>query len=174
MVLGLVLVFVQAGLDPPPSVRLMDVPKVPGYEGMSRAELRSEYQALGTRRPGIVLPIIGSILGAGGAATSAGLFWVVFSTPYGLPVYGAVAFIAAFVVSLAVLVASFALYIRNRPQRAALGAQMEQIEDAFRAGRCRSEPGDKPCENDPQHKPDRFVPQVSAPTSSPSLVIARF
>jgi hypothetical protein len=147
------------------------------YELMSRAELQSAYDDLEAKRPGIGLPLTGILVGAAGVVISFVVFWVNFTTPYGLAVYSAVTLMGAFLVSAAMIIGSIALWSHRRPERDAIGRHLQEIEDAYREGRCRSVAGQRPCAKDPSGPPptrDGFVPQVSAPGPVPSLVVARF
>jgi hypothetical protein len=174
-----VLALLQAGSDTH-GVRLIeDLPAAPSYEQMSRLQQRAEYRSLDEQRPGLALPVLGITLGAVGAFTSSIVFWSMFTTPYGLAVYAAVLLIAAAIVSVAMIVGGIALNVHNQPQRDALGEKLHKLEDAYRQGRCRTEPGLPPCSKDPYGPPQTvpsngFVPQVSAPAPEPSLVVARF
>ncbi len=167
----LTLVLLASLLDPTPRhARLVaDV----RYESMTRAELQAEYDALEARRPGLALPISLIGLGLAGGVVSAVAFWIPFSTPFGLGVYSAAILIAAFVVSVAIVATGIALWARRKPERDAIGAELQRIEDAYREGRCRNVDGQRPCEKDPSTAPG-FPPQVEVPGPQPALVLAAF
>lgn len=143
------------------------------YETMTRAELQAEYDALEARRPGLFVPLSLIGLGLAGGVISAVAFWIPFSTPYGLAVYSAAILIAAFVVSIAMVATGTALWVRRKPERDAIGAELERLEDAYREGRCRNVEGQRPCEKDPNTGPS-FPPQVEAPGPGPGWVLAVF
>jgi hypothetical protein len=112
-----------------------------------------------------------------GSLISAGVFWSMFTTPFGIAVYAAVLLIAAGIVSLGLAAGSIALYALRKPERDTIGSQMQELEKAYREGRCRTEPGLPPCPKDPYAPPvlpGTFVPQVRSEDPLPSLVIARF
>ena len=150
------------------------------YAHMTRREQKAIYEEISAKRPGIALPLVLILTGGLGAIISAVAFWVPFSTVFGVAVYAGAIMITAFTVSLLMVATGVALYAVRRPQREELGQELDVIEQHFNSGTCLSVPGERPCRNDPrgpqprEREAPRYVPQVSVPGPSPSLVIATF
>lgn len=172
----------------PRSVRLVadEVVSAASYESMSREELQLAYDAIEAKRPGTLVP---AMLGFGGGIAAVTLTIALFgamSGPFGIAVYLAVILTVGIVVSLGLAALGIVLYVRNGPARAAAKQQLDLIEAAYRDGRCRNEPEQRPCLNDPKGPPSRrervptspppsgFIPQVQAPGPVPSFVLASF
>jgi hypothetical protein len=153
-----------------------DVEPPRAYDTMSRTELQVEWDLLSAKRPGLLAPLALAIPGAVGAVVTAIVFIANFTTIYGLAVYAAVLLTGAFIICLAAVALGVVVYVRNKPERDAIGRELDAIERTYREGRCRSVPGQRPCQNDPNAPAmsPGFAPQVSAPAPTPMLVLASF
>lgn len=112
---------------------------------MSRAELVSERARLRELQPDVALPAVATIVGVAGTGLFLALFLVVGSSYFGIAVYLAVILISAAVVCLGVAAAGAIRLLHSGPQRRAIEAQIEEVDAAYRDGRCRNEPDQPPC-----------------------------
>ncbi len=137
-----------------------------GYEGLTRAQLRVEYERIESLRPGIFLPIALLSVGAGGAALAMVVLMTGLNSFVGLSVVVAVTLAIGSVIGLGAAILGVILLVRSAPTRRTLGKQMDDIEAVTRDRRI--SPPEQPC---PGQAPATYPWQVKAPASSITLAV---
>lgn len=134
------------------------------FEQMSRGELLTERMRLEALRPDVVLPMTAITIGLEAMVACVVIFLGMASAPFGIAVYAAAIFLSVAGVSFAVAIAGAVRMVFINSQRREIESQLDAIDTAWGEGRCRSEPGEPPCNGDPKTS--------SAPAQG--LLLARF